>query len=177
MDSRNLVTMMQLQPFNRFYKKALQLRVVCVCTQKRLITPYHPVPWTIAYQASLSMGFSRQEYWSGLPCPSPRDLPDPGVNPRLLCLLHWRQVLLPRYLGSPSLSGPDKPDKYWCMFCTMNEVVIPVQVLHSPVICHLKSHLDSNQGFWVASRVMMALGSEVNEIKNAGHNCTRRQSF
>ena len=33
-------------------------------------------PWTVAYQAPLSMGFSRQEYWSGLPCPSPGDLPN-----------------------------------------------------------------------------------------------------
>ena len=39
-------------------------------------------PWTIAYQASPSMGFSRQEYWSGLPFPSPGDLPDPGIEPR-----------------------------------------------------------------------------------------------
>ena len=39
-------------------------------------------PWTVAYQASLSMGFSRQEYWSGLPFPSPGDLPDPGIKPR-----------------------------------------------------------------------------------------------
>jgi len=39
-------------------------------------------PWTIAYQASPSMGFSRQEYWSGLPFPSPGDLPDPGIKPR-----------------------------------------------------------------------------------------------
>ena len=38
--------------------------------------------WTVAYQASLSMGFSRQEYWSGLPFPSPGDLPDPGIEPR-----------------------------------------------------------------------------------------------
>ena len=38
--------------------------------------------WTIACQASLSMGFSRQEYWSGLPFPSPGDLPDPGIEPR-----------------------------------------------------------------------------------------------
>ena len=38
-------------------------------------------PWTIAYQAPLSMGFSRQEYWSGLPCPSPGDLPDPRIKP------------------------------------------------------------------------------------------------
>ena len=35
-------------------------------------------------QAPLSMGFSRQEYWSGLPCPSPRDLPDPGIKPASL---------------------------------------------------------------------------------------------
>ena len=35
-------------------------------------------PWTVASQASLSMGFSRQEYWSGLPCPPPGDLPNPG---------------------------------------------------------------------------------------------------
>ena len=38
--------------------------------------------WTIAYQASQSMGFSRQEYQSGLPFPSPGDLPDPGIEPR-----------------------------------------------------------------------------------------------
>ena len=39
-------------------------------------------PWTVAYQASLSMGFSRWEYQSGLPFPSPGDLPDPGIKPR-----------------------------------------------------------------------------------------------
>ena len=38
-------------------------------------------PWTVDYQASLSMGFSRQEYWIGLPLPSPGDLPDPGIEP------------------------------------------------------------------------------------------------
>ena len=38
-------------------------------------------PWTVAYQASPSMGFSRQEYWSGVPLPSPGDLPDPGIEP------------------------------------------------------------------------------------------------
>ena len=39
-------------------------------------------PWTVALQAPPSMGFSRQEYWSGLPFPSPEDLPDPGIEPR-----------------------------------------------------------------------------------------------
>ena len=38
-------------------------------------------PWTVAYQASPSMGFSGQEYWSGLLFPSPGDLPDPGIKP------------------------------------------------------------------------------------------------
>ena len=45
--------------------------------------------WTVACQASLSMGFSRQEYWSGLPCPPPEN--DPGIEPL--------------YLTSPALSG------------------------------------------------------------------------
>ena len=39
-------------------------------------------PWTVAYQAPPYMGFSRQEYWSGLPFPSLGDLPDPGIKPR-----------------------------------------------------------------------------------------------
>ena len=39
-------------------------------------------PWTVAYQAPPSMGFSRQECWTGLPFPSPRDVPDPGIEPR-----------------------------------------------------------------------------------------------
>ena len=46
--------------------------------------------WTVAYQAPPSTGFSRQECWSGLPCPSPGDLPDPGIEPGLL---HCRQAL------------------------------------------------------------------------------------
>ena len=41
-------------------------------------------PWTVALQAPLSMGFPRQEYWSGLPFPSPGDLPDPGIEPESL---------------------------------------------------------------------------------------------
>ena len=39
-------------------------------------------PWTVAHPVLLSMGFSRQEYWSGLPCPLPGDLPNPGIEPR-----------------------------------------------------------------------------------------------
>ena len=41
-------------------------------------------PWTVAHQAPLSMGFFRQEYWSGLPFPSPGNLPNPGIKPASL---------------------------------------------------------------------------------------------
>ena len=57
--------------------------------------------WTAACQTPLSMGFPRQEYWSGLPCPSPGDLPDQGSNPCLLHLLHWQAGCL--------LAPPGKP--------------------------------------------------------------------
>ena len=43
--------------------------------------PLFATPWTVAYKAPLSMEFSRQEYWSGLPFPSPGDLPNPGIKP------------------------------------------------------------------------------------------------
>ena len=42
--------------------------------------PYSATPWTVAYQALPSNGFSRQGYWSGLPFTSPEDLPDPGIK-------------------------------------------------------------------------------------------------
>ena len=44
--------------------------------------------WTVAHHTPLSMGFSRQEYWSRLSCCLPGDLPDPGIKP---CLLHWQE--------------------------------------------------------------------------------------
>ena len=53
-----------------------RLGVLCVCS----VASDSVTPWTVAHQAPLSMKFSRQEYWSGLPFPSPGDLPDPGVE-------------------------------------------------------------------------------------------------
>ena len=58
-------------------------------------------PWTVAHQAPLSMGFSRQEYWSGLPFPSPGDLPDPGIKPSSPAL---QADSLPNELRGKSLS-------------------------------------------------------------------------
>jgi len=46
------------------------------------LCPTLVTPWIVAHQTLLSMGFPRQEYWSGLPFSSPSDLPDPGIKPR-----------------------------------------------------------------------------------------------
>ena len=61
-------------------------------------------PWTVALQAPLSMRFSRQEYWSGLPCPLPGDLPDPGIQPTspAAAALLVNSLLL-SHLGSPQV--------------------------------------------------------------------------
>ena len=58
--------------------------------------------WTVAYQASLSMGFSRQEYWSRLPFPMPGDLPDPATEPIYPALVGGYLTTL-KPLGSPRL--------------------------------------------------------------------------
>ena len=55
-----------------------------MCGQSLSHVRFSVTPWTAACQAPLSMGFSRQEYWSGLPFPSPGDLPDSGIKPTSL---------------------------------------------------------------------------------------------
>ena len=72
-------------------------------------------PWTIVFQASLSIGFSRQEYRSGLPFPSPGDLPNPGIKPRSPALQAYSLLSEPpgkpknTRVGSLSLSPGDLP--------------------------------------------------------------------
>ena len=58
---------------------------------------FFATPWTAASQAPLSMGFSRQEYWSGLPFPSPGDLPDPKIKPESLALAGGFFAILPTW--------------------------------------------------------------------------------
>ena len=55
--------------------------LVCMCAKLLQSCLLFVTIWAIAHQAPLSMGFSRQEYWSGLPCSPPGDLPDPGIEP------------------------------------------------------------------------------------------------
>ena len=67
---------------------------MCACMLSHFIHVWlFATLWTVACLALLSMGFSRQEYWSGLPRPPLGDPPDPGIDRILLCLLHWQGVL------------------------------------------------------------------------------------
>ena len=75
--------------------------------RRQAVSEAFATPWTVARQAALSMGFSRQAYWSGLPFPSPGDLPDPGIEPKSPT---WQADSLPlNHQGSPSWAlGRDK---------------------------------------------------------------------
>ena len=60
----------------------ISLEFVCMCVFSwSVVSDSFATPWTVAHQTPLSMGFSRQEYWNGLLCPTPGDLPDPGIIP------------------------------------------------------------------------------------------------
>ena len=74
---------------DRFLQASASLSVLSHFSRVRLFA----TPWTIACKAPLSMGFSRQENWSGLPCLPPRDRPDPGIEPTSHVSCIGRRVL------------------------------------------------------------------------------------
>ena len=80
---------------------------------KVLVTQLCPTvtPWTVAHLALLSMRFSRQEYWSGLPCPPPGDLPNPEIEPRFPTL--QADSLLSEPPGKPLIGKKIIPNSYY----------------------------------------------------------------
>ena len=86
-------------------------------------------PWTIAHYAPLSMGFSRQKYWSGLPFPSPGDLSKSGiqVNLHLLCILHWQ-------VSSLQLGPPGKPIYIFNIYICIS--VLFMYIIFVIIICN-----------------------------------------
>ena len=67
--------------FHVYYELGMKVKVKSLSCVRLFATP-----WTVAHQSPPSMGFSRQEYWIGLPFPSPEDLPNPGIEPGSLAL-------------------------------------------------------------------------------------------
>ena len=83
--------------------------LACVHAQSLTCVQLFATPWTVAHQAPLSMQFSRQEYWSGLPFPSERNLPDPGIEPRP-----------PALAGEFFNTEPQGSPKFWCFSTNQN---------------------------------------------------------
>ena len=79
--------------------------------------------WTVAHQAPLAMGCSRQQYWSGLPYPPPGIFPIQGSNLHLLCLLHWQA-------GSLPLAPYGKPIDYMDLNYLFTIYHMQLQILH-----------------------------------------------
>ena len=134
--------------------------------------PLFVTPWTVYCQAPPSMGFSRQEYWSGSPCPPPGDLPYPGIeptslfvsctgrwlsyhphlqgifptqglNPHLFRLLHWQAAFLP-------LAPPGKP---------INRIHRENVVSHPPIRTH--THIDFSLQFSHLQKGHIALSCNI----------------
>ena len=103
-------------------RKGLKVKVKSLSRVRLFATP-----WTVAHQAPLSMGFSRQEYWSGLPFPSPGDLSNPGIEPRSPAL----------QAGPLTSEPPGKPRKGLISF---KYIVVS---LPKCAICFLPPILDS----------------------------------
>ena len=108
--------------------------------------------WLIACQAALSMGFSRQEHWSGLPLPSPGDLSKQGIEPASLSsLLHWEVDSLP-------LVPPEKPRKWsWKVETSFTQACIIVWNLFiiregsgNPLQCSCLENPRDGGAWWAA---------------------------
>ena len=82
-------------------------------------------PWTVAHQAPLSMGFSRQEYWRGLPCPPPEDRPNPGIEPVPPVL----------QVDALPLSHQRRPNQKINPFSSCNVSLVPTS--DKVILCHL----------------------------------------
>ena len=74
--------------YNNVFVNILINKLICIYCVLSLVRLF-ATPWAVAHQVPLSMEFSRQDYWSGLPFPTPGDLPNPGINSRLT----GRQIL------------------------------------------------------------------------------------
>ena len=88
------------------------LAPVCVCAKLLYHVRVFATLWTVARQATLSMGFSRQEHWRELACPRPWHLPHPGTL-CLFCLLNWQAGSLP--LAPLGGEGNGTPLQYFCL--------------------------------------------------------------
>ena len=118
---------------------------VCVPRRFSRVQPF-VTPWTVGRQAPLSVGFSRQEYWSGWLCLPPGDLPNPGIMPASLHLLPWQVDSLP-------LAAPGKPrQNHASPSMSMPSFSEPVNPL--PYVVEITLQIEFTQGFWLGKLLL-----------------------
>ena len=118
-----------------------------------LVVSSSVIPWPVARQAPLPLGFSRQEYWSRLPCPPPGDLPNPGLEPRSPALR--ADSLLSELSGKPKNTGVGS--------LSLLQGIFPIQestqgFLHCRWILYQLSYQSSPQNCyinWVHARIWL----------------------
>ena len=111
-------------------------------------------PWTVAHQALLSMGFSRQGYWSGLPFPSPGDLLNPGIEPGSPALQADSLLSEPKFPASPDAPSLCKTFHIW--------------FLHTPQTHPLLTSFDTNVGTCLSHPVYTTFNNNFIPL----HNCS-----
>ena len=110
-------------------------------------------PWTAAHQAPPSMGFSKQEYWGGLPCPPPGDLPDPGIE-------------------SASLVSPALADGFFTTRTTWEISIKPLTWCCEKSLS--KGHCDNNNNRKLMTRVSLLSAPNSRNIDKEGGTCCFR---
>ena len=132
------------------FREAQSLLCVVVCVLSHVW--FFGTPWTVACQSPLSIEFSRQEYWSGLPCPLPGDLPDPGVEPT--------------FLAYPALAGGFLP---LCHLGSPQSQLLPWKPVSSHWDCHIPgSAWQPDAGSGLRYRIMLFVISQLHGLKEGG---------
>ena len=108
--------------------------------------------WTVAHQASLSMGFSRQEYWSGLPCPPPRDRPNPRIEPASLA----SPALAGRFFITNTTWETQKEREENGKFVLFLYQIISFWITDHSLNILIKLHSKGNANPWKLRRVCVA---------------------
>ena len=132
----------------------------CLCCAQSLSRLWlFATPWTVAFQAPLFIGFSRQEYWSGLPCSPPVDLPNSGIEPRSPAL--QADSLLSEPPGKPTISVYGRTwqeGRRTCMWMELNQQIFfggtflikntSKRLCGSPTVCPVPSQWPQTSSMW-----------------------------
>ena len=144
-----------------------------MCAQSFSHVQLFETPWTVAHQATLSMEFSRQEYWSGLPCPPPGDFPTRGSNPGLphckwilYCLNHQGSPRILEWRAYPFSRGSSWPRNQAGFFCIAGGSFTSWTTREAPSYLLGGLYGEGVSGFWRSTFIVEKEWSQVRQTRN-----------